>query len=369
MLVPTAAAFSPFGRRFRAWPTSGPTSQTRLSVPHHVRRVVRGANASVERPLRPARSTRRPHPHHAWPRSSSSSSFRTLPISTASSMRDVSSLGSTSPTPTGHLPSRWMGWPLTAPASPHLRPAPAERDHPSRVDHPALHLDRRHGTTGVRRRRDPGVPLIWSADRPGQSLVLVSWEDPSRPLQRILPRTDWMATRQGAQRVQPHGEAWQHRDVSEKPTKPNRADAAGAQRLRDLAILRRVRDRIDREYAQPLDVEALARDAGMSAGHLSRQFRAAYGESPYAYLDDPPHRAGHGHAAARATRASPTSASRSAARRSARSAPASPSWSGCRRAPTGRTAANATGRPRRRASPGGSPDRSGIEKRPQTTAP
>ncbi|MFF2045267.1 helix-turn-helix transcriptional regulator [Kitasatospora sp. NPDC058170] len=57
-----------------------------------------------------------------------------------------------------------------------------------------------------------------------------------------------------------------------------------AQRLADLARLRRVRDRIDREYAQPLDVEALAREANMSAGHLSRQFRAAYGESPYAYL-------------------------------------------------------------------------------------
>ncbi len=55
-------------------------------------------------------------------------------------------------------------------------------------------------------------------------------------------------------------------------------------RLRDLARLRRVKDRIDREYAQPLDVEALARGAHMSAGHLSREFRAAYGESPYAYL-------------------------------------------------------------------------------------
>ena len=54
--------------------------------------------------------------------------------------------------------------------------------------------------------------------------------------------------------------------------------------LRDLARLRRVRDRIDREYAQPLDVEALARGAHMSAGHLSRQFRLAYGESPYSYL-------------------------------------------------------------------------------------
>ncbi|MCN9244877.1 helix-turn-helix transcriptional regulator, partial [Streptomyces sp. RY43-2] len=57
-----------------------------------------------------------------------------------------------------------------------------------------------------------------------------------------------------------------------------------AQRLTDLARLRRVRDRMDREYAQPLNVEALAREVNMSAGHLSRQFRAAYGESPYAYL-------------------------------------------------------------------------------------
>ncbi|MEU2249259.1 helix-turn-helix transcriptional regulator [Streptomyces sp. NPDC019224] len=57
-----------------------------------------------------------------------------------------------------------------------------------------------------------------------------------------------------------------------------------AQHLRDLARLRRVRDRIDREYAQPLNVEALARGAHMSAGHLSREFRRAYGESPYGYL-------------------------------------------------------------------------------------
>jgi AraC-like DNA-binding protein len=57
-----------------------------------------------------------------------------------------------------------------------------------------------------------------------------------------------------------------------------------AQQLRDLALLRRVRDRIDREYAQPLDVEALARGVNVSAGHLSREFRLAYGESPYAYL-------------------------------------------------------------------------------------
>jgi AraC-like DNA-binding protein len=59
---------------------------------------------------------------------------------------------------------------------------------------------------------------------------------------------------------------------------------AQAERLSDLARLRRVRDRIDREYAEPLDVEALARGVHISAGHLSRQFRLAYGESPYSYL-------------------------------------------------------------------------------------
>ena len=61
-------------------------------------------------------------------------------------------------------------------------------------------------------------------------------------------------------------------------------EAAAIQHLRDLARLRRVRDRMDREYAQPLDVEALARGANMSAGHLSREFKVAYGESPYGYL-------------------------------------------------------------------------------------
>ncbi|GAA1251855.1 helix-turn-helix transcriptional regulator [Kitasatospora nipponensis] len=59
---------------------------------------------------------------------------------------------------------------------------------------------------------------------------------------------------------------------------------AAAQRRDDLIRLRRVRDRIDREYARPLNVEALARGANMSAGHLSRQFRLAYGQAPYVYL-------------------------------------------------------------------------------------
>jgi AraC-like DNA-binding protein len=69
------------------------------------------------------------------------------------------------------------------------------------------------------------------------------------------------------------------RTISHVTTRP-----AGEQRLRDLALLRRVRDRIDREYAQPLDVEALARGAHMSPGHLSREFKLAYGEPPYGYL-------------------------------------------------------------------------------------
>ncbi|MCY1010875.1 helix-turn-helix transcriptional regulator [Nannocystis pusilla] len=59
---------------------------------------------------------------------------------------------------------------------------------------------------------------------------------------------------------------------------------AAAPNLQELAKLRRVRDRMDREYARPLDVEALARGVDMSAGHLSRQFKLAYGESPYSYL-------------------------------------------------------------------------------------
>jgi AraC-like DNA-binding protein len=62
------------------------------------------------------------------------------------------------------------------------------------------------------------------------------------------------------------------------------SNSTAAQHLRDLALLRRVRDRMDREYAQPLDVEALAAGAHVSAGHLSREFRRAYGESPYSYL-------------------------------------------------------------------------------------
>ena len=72
---------------------------------------------------------------------------------------------------------------------------------------------------------------------------------------------------------------------------------AAAQHLRDLARLRRVRDRIDREYAQPLDVEALARGAHMSAGHLSREFRLRLRRVAVRLPDDAAHRARDGAAA------------------------------------------------------------------------
>jgi transcriptional regulator GlxA family with amidase domain len=54
--------------------------------------------------------------------------------------------------------------------------------------------------------------------------------------------------------------------------------------LDELRWLRRTRDQMDREYAQPLDVPALARTAMMSPAHFSRRFRAAYSETPYSYL-------------------------------------------------------------------------------------
>lgn len=76
--------------------------------------------------------------------------------------------------------------------------------------------------------------------------------------------------------VAPVGGAWHHRAMTTGPVE--------AARLRELALLRQVRDRIDREYALPLDVEALAGGVHMSAGHFSREFRRAYGESPYSYL-------------------------------------------------------------------------------------
>ena len=68
-------------------------------------------------------------------------------------------------------------------------------------------------------------------------------------------------------------------------TDPRQADPRQTDpRLSELVLMRRVRDRIDRDYTQPLDVEALAAGVHMSAGHLSRKFRATFGESPYSYL-------------------------------------------------------------------------------------
>src|SRR4051812_18408886 len=82
--------------------------------------------------------------------------------------------------------------------------------------------------------------------------------------------------------------------ISERLHDPAGANASAADRLSlaavtpddlaNLAHLRRARDLIDRDYAQPLDVPALARAALMSPAHFSRQFRAAYGETPYSYL-------------------------------------------------------------------------------------
>ncbi|MEV4942260.1 helix-turn-helix transcriptional regulator [Streptomyces zaomyceticus] len=58
----------------------------------------------------------------------------------------------------------------------------------------------------------------------------------------------------------------------------------GGVTLEDLVRLRRARDVMDRDYALPLDVPALAGVALMSTGHFARSFRAAFGETPYSYL-------------------------------------------------------------------------------------
>jgi transcriptional regulator GlxA family with amidase domain len=60
--------------------------------------------------------------------------------------------------------------------------------------------------------------------------------------------------------------------------------AAAGVDLDELRRLRRARDRMDREFAEPLDVPALARTALMSTAHFSRRFREAYGETPYSHL-------------------------------------------------------------------------------------
>jgi AraC-like DNA-binding protein len=78
--------------------------------------------------------------------------------------------------------------------------------------------------------------------------------------------------------------AWAREDARVANNRSGTQDVVSEERLRHLTALRSVRDRIDRDYAQPLDVEALARGVHMSAGHLSREFRRVYGESPYSYL-------------------------------------------------------------------------------------
>jgi len=76
-----------------------------------------------------------------------------------------------------------------------------------------------------------------------------------------------------------------HSEAVDRGGDPSRTVVAVTpEELADLAHLRRARDRIDRDYAQPLDVPAMARAALMSPAHFSRKFRAAYGETPYSYL-------------------------------------------------------------------------------------
>jgi AraC-like DNA-binding protein len=109
--------------------------------------------------------------------------------------------------------------------------------------------------------------------------VVVACPDP--PLTLAAQQLPGPLPRRGWREVDPVAELSDsgRRTISNVTSRP-----AAEQHLRDLARLRRVRDRMDREYAQPLDVEALARGVHMSAGHLSREFKLAYGESPYGYL-------------------------------------------------------------------------------------
>ncbi len=93
---------------------------------------------------------------------------------------------------------------------------------------------------------------------------------------RLHPTSRYLGTQWSCRGL---GKAWDDLDGDGQSGSPSE-DC----HLHDLVLLRRVRDRIDRDYAQPLNVEALARGANMSAGHLSRQFRLSYGESPYSYL-------------------------------------------------------------------------------------
>ncbi|GMA91316.1 hypothetical protein GCM10025869_18450 [Homoserinibacter gongjuensis] len=139
----------------------------------------------------------------------------------------------------------------------------------------------------------------------------------------------------------------------------------------DLVRLRKARDRIDREYADPLDVESLARTALMSAGHFSRSFRAAYGETPYGYLMT--RRIERAKALLRRGDLSVTEVCVAVGCTSLGSFSTSfAKLVGVPRASTGRPSPPTSLMQRStasRASPRRSPDRSGIEKRPPGDAP
>jgi AraC-like DNA-binding protein len=80
------------------------------------------------------------------------------------------------------------------------------------------------------------------------------------------------------------GVSYAIRDPARPALRRRYARSVTPEELANLAHLRRARDLMDREYARPLEVATLARAALMSAAHFSRQFRATYGETPYAYL-------------------------------------------------------------------------------------
>ena len=124
------------------------------------------------------------------------------------------------------------------------------------------------------RRRDP--QLLALGRLPGRRRRQPDRDAPPRQGGRVGVRQAGPADARGGLRALPRHHPRRRRE--------DRGARQLVAELSDLARLRRVRDRIDREYAQPLDVEALARDAYMSPGHFSRAFKAAYGESPYSYL-------------------------------------------------------------------------------------
>ena len=124
----------------------------------------------------------------------------------------------------------------------------------------------------------PALLVVLDTLAPAERLAFVLHDLFGVPLDEIAVILDRSldAARQLASRARRRVRDASPAQVATKP--------AAAKHLHDLAMLRRVRDRIDREYEQPLNVEALAHGVHMSAGHLSRQFRLAYGESPYSYL-------------------------------------------------------------------------------------